>query len=347
MKYLTAFYLLITGIHAFAQSEWINDGSLMVIDSKGVVMRKGASINADKIKAIAFGESVIQFYDSKKPVVSDTVNNMADIWIPVLHKGDSGYVFSPYVSDEIQKYNPGLKDNWPQFFYPNPICGTMLYFNSNLNWYGVYETSRKDKCEIRSMNLTFHVSDQEEGLDGYGNNFLKILTGDENEPSFFFGIMDSIPNREFRVSPLPVKFMQGNINSENHFFPGDQYILGHRESTKESYHLQCYGSVPENGFDRFFGDSRNTFDDYRIDIVSYKWTGNGNGASRTKKLVQKLDLYQNDEFMFIGDLNYDNLSDFIIRRRLGHAESQTFLLLSNYGDKLYTLVASNYWGSCH
>lgn len=343
MKTLFVLIILLPFSSVLGQSGFdYENGGRVVIDSKGVILRSEPSVNAKKIKAIQFAETVHDYPSSNSYNFKDTINGMINTWLRVVHNNDTGYVFSPYISHSIQKKNVNFPSNNPQFFREKRICGDIFFFNPILNWYGLYPLGSENSYQFKKVSIDFNISQENFELNRRNElspAYLGISTKESEKSFLLFGIDEVIPNHRIRIKPNPVTY-KGGSSGHNSISPGENISMGYNKVKKESYTLECYGIVDEFSFNEdsiYYG--RNIIRDYQVKVKIKGVDGDIN--------YQNLNIKQRDTFQFIGDLNNDNILDLIINRHNSYAEATTYLLLSNYGPQLYTKVAENYFGSCY
>lgn len=330
-------YLNIQNHIVQGQSGLRYDGSVMVIDQKGVRIRKSPSLESEVLCAVKFGEMVMP--TGKRE--NDTVQGMSGAWVNIEYKQYTGYIFSAYLSvGNIQDHNINFKKGLPQFFFEPKQCGNHLFFNSELKWYGVYETRWPNWRSIQRVKIEFDVSKDhfEENKNDelqLGPPYLSMQIRDTSETVLLFGTMDSLKHHGFYKIPLPTKHHSGsymNVNAKSNFiYPGEVIGLGSKVI------LACSGSTNEDVNDIISGKK---FEEYRVQVI-FK-----DGQNR---IIQDLKMNPFDRFEFIGDLNGDSICDLIIRDLTSSDsyENSTYLLMSGYEKNKLVKVAENYWGSCY
>lgn len=334
LKFLTLFCIGLLTFNLSAQ-----DLEYMVISSSGINLRMQPNRTSEVVVPIPFGQ-MVKWVNPKGinnyRFVVDTIENLPGSWVYVEYEKKRGYVFSVYISEHIQNHHIQFKKGLPQFVYEGELnCGDQIFLNRDLYWYGVYDRPQ-GKLQLQAVNPK--ITPYYEEVEHYVN--YRISTEYSMKSKFLFGLPTAIKDTSIHQGLLS--------NTSSFLFPGTSIPLGHSSKTRIIYSIDVLGVVDSISF-----SIRNSYDalanirDYQVRL-----TGFNHDIVQTQNLTKEVDGGLNHDvfkIVFAGDLNSDEIPDFIIKTyRSEVSEFYLHLLMSGQTtEKMVEKVAENYWGGCY
>ncbi|HNR19162.1 MAG TPA: SH3 domain-containing protein [Bacteroidia bacterium] len=127
-------------------------GENVVISLNGLKLRDKPDSFSKVLTIIPFSELVVVISRNEKEH-DILVDEMWGKWVNVKYKNDTGYVFSAYLSNDINKMTESY-----YLLVPNGGCGENNYFSSSYNYYGFFQSEYSDATEIKKIVPVFYTT---------------------------------------------------------------------------------------------------------------------------------------------------------------------------------------------
>ncbi|MCG3167540.1 MAG: hypothetical protein POELPBGB_03332 [Bacteroidia bacterium] len=265
-------------------------------------------------------------------------------WLKVKYPPHEGYVCWPFVSNKIKKDNWSFPLKSPQLQYEGRLswnCADFIFYNPDLNWYGVYEENNDILVNKIELNLSLALENNTEEMD-LENDYLALSTNQQKKSMFIIGLSYLIADFKTWKIYGPTNSIANGNTEDKIIYPGETYNIGYCDKEDKSYDLYAIGSVSEKLSEHSF-----KIENYQIKI----------NEKIDEKIIRSQNILSDLEFLgegekpqlkFIGDLDGDDKPDLITYA--GYTSHiQYTLFLSSFGDEtsIVKKVAIYNGGNCH
>lgn len=285
------------------------DTYLMVTANK-LSVRTEPNIDSEKLGFLK-KEELVKIIDRRtEDKYTASIDGIVDSWAKVEFNGMIGFVFGGYLAGEqVSMPNDKWKGKFLSMMEGNQAGAT---YSNTLAWYGIY--SRDDGEYIEKVEVKLNYSEESEMED-----YLKVSTDKIEESKLLIGTNENI--KLGRVG-VPVELYTHQMVLSGQRLPLPVYV----EDCTVKIDFYLYGrslNEIENGCN---------VENYSLEFFYKKshWTH----STKYENLVEKLGECNIPKIYWYGDLNGDDIPDFIFYNQAMYYAKYKFYMSRKIEDKI-------------